>query len=74
MREAPSGEAVWEGVVEVFDLPSCAAGSRCYAWSYRDGGEMKSMIVLETATVTSALRAVQAALKIKTRARNLRAA
>lgn len=62
VRETAGDKVAWEGVVDVFDLPSCAAGARCYAWSERDGMRTKPVIVLETPSVTSPQRAVQAAL------------
>jgi len=34
VAEVFESETVWEGEVQVFDLPNCGAGSRCYAWSH----------------------------------------
>lgn len=62
VRETTGDKIIWEGVVDVFDLPSCAAGLRCYAWHNGDGSRAKPVIVLEGASVSSAQRAVQVAL------------
>lgn len=61
VREA-HGQGAWEGAVEVFDLTDCGNATRCYAWQYREGSEVKAQILLERPTVTSPQRAVQVAL------------
>ena len=52
-------ETVWEGVVEVLDLPDHPDLGRCYAW-YEPGG--KSWVVAHVPPVDSALEAVRASI------------
>ena len=67
VREMLQGKVAWEGTVEIFDLPGCAAASRAYGWNYRDGSEVKSTIVLDLPPVNSARTAVQVTITSKTR-------
>lgn len=55
------GGLTLEGTVEVFDLIGHAKVKRCYAWLYRNGGEAKVVIVLESPPVNCALSAVKIA-------------
>lgn len=63
VKETFNGEAVWEGIVEVFDLAGHATAHRVYAWAH-DGKHPKesSVAVLHIEPITSAAAAVRAAL------------
>ena len=63
VKEVFEGETAWEGTVEVFDLVGHPKASRAYAWSYRDGDEMKSIAVLHLAPVDSPQAAVKVAIR-----------
>jgi len=69
VTETFAAELAWEGVVELFDLIDCADGARCYAWAYREKSENKALVVLETAEVNSAQKAVQKAIAARLRQR-----
>jgi len=62
VHEVLRSETVWQGDVEVFDLPGHSKGKRCYAWSHRQGqndeGE-RFVAVLEIPSVISAETAVR---------------
>jgi len=61
VRETFQGQTVWDGVVEVFDLPSHKAG-KAYAWSHEgDSGGRRYVAVLHAPPVDSPQKAVQAA-------------
>ena len=59
------GQTAWEGNVEVFELVGHAKAKRAYAWSYRDGDEMKSIVVLQIPPVDSAEGAVKVSIANK---------
>ena len=69
VKEVFDGETAWEGTVEVFDLVGHPKASRAYAWSYRDGEETKSIVVLQIAPVDSPQSAVKVAIASKARAK-----
>ena len=50
------------GIVRVFRFPDHPKARRCYAWTYRQGEEIKSVTVLELPPVESAESAVKAAI------------
>jgi hypothetical protein len=52
----------WEGDVEVYELLCHPKAKRCYAWSYEDGGQIKTVAVLEIPPVDSAETAVKVAI------------
>src|SRR5216683_6370956 len=56
------GDTAWEGTVEVFDLVGHPKANRAYAWSYRDGDETKSIVVLQITPVDSPEAAVRMAI------------
>jgi hypothetical protein len=56
------GEMVWEGEVEVFDLTGHKDAQTCYAWRHTDGVGTKIFTVLGSHIVSSAKRAIQAAI------------
>src|ERR1700752_2694526 len=68
VKEVAEGKTIWEGAVEVFDLVGHPKAKRAYAWSDRDGDEMKPTTVLQVAPVDSPERAVKVAITNKTRA------
>ena len=67
VKEVFEGETAWEGTVEVFDLVGHPKANRAYAWSYRDGDEMKSIAVLQIPPVDSPQSAVKVAIASKAR-------
>jgi len=62
VREVFNGRAVWEGVVEVFEITGHPKAAHCYGWSYKDGRKTRFMTVLELPPVDSARKAVQVAI------------
>jgi hypothetical protein len=65
VKETFQGDAVWEGVVQVFDLKDHPTASRCYVWSYltdEKTGKRKFFAVLHQGSVDSPLNAVRAAI------------
>jgi hypothetical protein len=67
VREVFNGLVAWEGVVEVFDLIDHPKAKRCYAWSYDDGKQTRSITVLELPPVDSPETAVKVAIAAKAR-------
>ena len=59
VRETFKGQAVWEGVVHVFDLEGHPKASKVYAWS-NDAGTY--VTVLHLGPIASAAHAVRAAI------------
>jgi hypothetical protein len=59
VKEVAEGKTIWEGAVEVFDLVGHPKAKRAYAWSHRDGDEMKPTTVLQVAPADSPERAVK---------------
>ena len=60
---APTGEVVWDGDVEVFDLIGHAKVKRAYAWSESTaGGRRRFFAALHVSPVDSAIKAVQASI------------
>ncbi len=51
----------WDGLVRVFKLINHSKAKYCYAWGYREGGEIKYAAVLEIPPVNSSESAVKAA-------------
>jgi hypothetical protein len=60
-------EVLWDGVVEVFDLIGYPKAKRAYAWSYREGNEDKTTVVLGTPPIDSPHSAVMIAIAAKGR-------
>lgn len=62
-ERTPTGETVWQGVVQVFAVEHPKA-SRCYAWSHESGpgGRRKFHAVLGAGPVDSAVAAVRVAI------------
>jgi hypothetical protein len=67
VHEVFEGQTAWEGTVEVFDLIGHPKAKRAYAWSYREGDQMKSVAVLEIPPVDSPQTAVKMAIAAKGR-------
>jgi hypothetical protein len=65
--EVFNGLVAWEGVVEVFDLIGHPKAKRCYAWSFEDGKQTRSVTVLELPPVDSPEAAVKIAIAAKAR-------
>jgi hypothetical protein len=61
------GKIVWDGIVEVFDLIDHPRAKRAFAWSYREGEEEKSTVVLGIPPVDSPHAAVIIAVASKAR-------
>lgn len=70
VRETFRGQAVWEGVVYVFDLESHPKATRAYAWSSPiEGSEKRRFFaVLHTGLIKSPTDAVRAAIVAEHRA------
>ena len=62
VRETFERQAVWEGVVHVFDLSGHPKTKRAYAWSSERGGKRRLYAVLHTGPVTGPVEAVRAAI------------
>jgi len=58
VRETLKDDPDWDGLVKIFELIGHAEAKRCYAWSYRDGKENRTVAILEVTPVTSAEIAV----------------
>jgi len=67
VREVFNGIVAWEGTVEVFDLIDHPKAKRCYAWSFQDGNQTRSVTVLELPPVDSPETAVRVAIASKAR-------
>jgi hypothetical protein len=64
VRETFEGNAVWEGVVHVFDLAGHPTATRAYAWSSPIEGSTKRRFfaALHTDRINSPLEAIRAAI------------
>ena len=60
VREVFQGNIAWDGLVRVLKLMNHSKAKYCYAWSYREGSEIKYSAVLEIAPVDSSQSAVKA--------------
>ena len=71
VRETFEGQAVWEGVVHVFDLAGHPSATRAYAWSSPIEGSTKRRFfaVLHTERINSPFEAVRAAIVAEHRTR-----
>jgi len=61
-EKTKSGETVWKGYVEVFDLSGYEEVKTCYAWLNRKVNGLKILTVLGNLLIDSAPKAVQAAI------------
>ena|ERR1700733_3715877 len=55
-------ETVWSGYVQVFDLIGHPGAQTCYAWRHQHVEGVKILMILGNHVITSAHRAVQAAI------------
>jgi hypothetical protein len=65
IKEVFQGQTVWEGDVEVFDLPDSPDADRVYAWAHdTDNADepRRTVTVLHIPPVTSPQKAVQASI------------
>lgn len=65
VKEVFQGQTVWEGEVEVFDLPDSSEADRIYAWAYetdRVDQPKRTVTVLHVPPITSPELAVRAAI------------
>jgi len=65
VHEVFQGQTVWEGDVEVFDLPESPDADRVYAWAHDTDNvdePRRTVTVLHIPPVTSPQRAVQASI------------
>lgn len=63
VTERFQGQTVWNGEVEVFQLPEHSTAEKIYAWGYTesdDEPEVKAVTVLSLPPITSPEKAVQA--------------
>lgn len=67
VHEVFQGRTAWDGIVRVFTLIEHPKAECCYAWSYREGDETKSVAVLKIPPVESASSAVKVAIAAKGR-------
>ena len=65
VKETFQGKTVWDGMVEVFDLHGHPKAPKVYAWAHDTDDPKKPrrhVTVLHTGPITSAVKAVQAAI------------
>lgn len=67
VHEVFDGKTAWDGIVRVFTLIKHPKADCCYAWSYREGNEIKSVAVLKIPPVDSPQSAVKVAIASKAR-------
>jgi len=67
VRETLQEKRAWDGIVRVFRLVEHSEAKYCFAWSYREGNETKSIAVLGIGPVDSPQSAVKAAMASKSR-------
>jgi hypothetical protein len=63
VKERFQGKTVWEGDVEVFDVPEHPSADKLFAWGFHENDEtpdMKAVTVLAVHPITTPQRAVQA--------------
>lgn len=70
VKETFQGQTAWEGIVQVFDLIGCDKAKRAYAWSYQEGEETKTVIVLKIPPVDSPQSAVKVATAAKVKSQS----
>ena len=72
VKETFDGQAVWEGIVHVFDLEGHAGATRAYAWSSPIEGSTKRryFAVLHLGAIRSPQDAVRAAIVQEHRSRS----
>jgi hypothetical protein len=66
IHEAFQGKTAWDGIVRVFTLIEHPKAECCYAWSYQEGNETKTVALLKIPPVDSAQSAVKVAIASET--------
>jgi hypothetical protein len=67
VEEKFEGKTAWSGIVEVFALVGHPTAKYAYAWTYRDGNQNKTTVVLKIPPVDSPQTAVRIAIASKAR-------
>ena len=67
VHEVFKGKTAWKGEVAIFKIQRHPSTTRCYAWSFKDGNETKTVAVLEIPPVDSPQSAVKVAIAAKAR-------
>lgn len=65
IKEVFQGEVIWDGAVEVFDLPDASEASRVYAWAHDTDladRPRRTVTVLHIPPITSPEKAVRASI------------
>lgn len=62
VREVFNKLVAWQGIVDVYEIAGHPKATRCYAWSYEEGRELKTIAVLEMPPVDSPQTAVKIAI------------
>ncbi len=69
IQESTNGLTIWEGEVHTFQIKHPSGADKCYAWAESNTPGAEITTVLGTEPITSAKKAVQAALVTKIRAK-----
>ena len=69
IQESTNGLNIWEGEVHTFQIKHPSGAEKCYAWAESDAPGAEITTVLGTGPITSAKKAVQAALVADIRAK-----
>ena len=67
VEEKFEGKTAWSGIVEVFALVGHPTAKYAYAWTYREGNQNKTTVVLKIPPVDSPQTAVRIAIASKAR-------
>jgi hypothetical protein len=67
VEEKFEGKTAWSGIVDVFALVDHPKAKYAYAWTYRDGDQNKTIVVLKIPPVDSPQTAVKVAITSKGR-------
>jgi hypothetical protein len=67
VREVMGDGITWDGFVCVFRVIGHPKANCCYAWSYQEGNETKTMTVLDIPPIDSPQSAVKEAIASKAR-------
>ena len=65
VEEKLEGKTTWSGIVEVFRLIDHPKANFAYAWTYREGSQNKTTVVLKIPPVDSPQTAVKVAIASK---------
>jgi ribosomal protein L35AE/L33A len=67
VEEKFQDKTAWSGIVEVFALVDHPKAKYAYAWTYRDGDQNKTTVILKILPVDSPQTAVKIAIASKAR-------